>query len=170
MANIKSGTKFNDLIYGTDGEDRLYGLGGNDTIFGGSGNDILYGGRDADYLQGNAGRDVLYGEHGNDTLLGGMDNDTLYGGAGNNYLTGNFGDDVFEVRAKDKGVDIIMDFESGRDKIDLVNTDYSKLNIAYHTTNPFSWIPFSGGVTEISINASKGIIVLGQQIAASDFI
>ena len=83
----------NDILYGGPG-------GGDDNLQGGIGNDKLYGGIGDDYLEGNAGNDLLWG---------GLDDDHLFGGAG---------DDTFFF-APGGGDDIIQDFGSGADKIDL---------------------------------------------------
>ena len=56
-----------------------------------------------DYLYGGAGRDILYGSDGNDTL---------YGGAGN---------DIFQITsASNNGIDLIVDYEVGGDRIKLL--------------------------------------------------
>jgi Ca2+-binding RTX toxin-like protein len=98
----KSGTQWDDVLYGTALDDKLYGLDGNDALRGFDGNDQLYGGAgddtldgDAgdDWLVGDAGSDVLHGGDGDDYLFGGTDWDYLEGGAGNDYLDGEGGDD-----------------------------------------------------------------------------
>ena len=72
-----------------------------------------------------AGNDLLNGGSGNDTLVGGAGNDTLIGGLGKDVMTGSAGKNVFVfVSAKDSSVDkagrdVITDFKSGQDKIDL---------------------------------------------------
>lgn len=104
-----------DLLMGEDGDDRLYGQGGNDTLSGGRGDDQLFGG---------GGHDVLRGDGGNDTLDGGAGNDTLIGGGGANILTGGSGADLFVFEAQGhnnraNNRDVITDFESGVDRLDL---------------------------------------------------
>ena len=82
----------------------------------------------ADLLEGGAADEYLAGEAGDDTLDGGMGSDTLAGGAGDDTLVGSaagalfFGDgaetgfaDTFDVNG---GVNWIMDFEPGIDRID----------------------------------------------------
>ena len=66
----------------------------------GAGNDTLLGNAVANRLDAGAGNDVLNGAGGNDTLIGGSGNDR--------FVFGNIG-----------GVDKILDFVSGTDKIDL---------------------------------------------------
>ncbi|KAA2212151.1 M10 family metallopeptidase C-terminal domain-containing protein [Teichococcus oryzae] len=101
-----------------DGDDLLDGGAGNDTIFGGGGNDQLLGG---------AGDDVLHGEFGTDGINGGDGNDIISGGYGTDYLRGGAGSDIFAYAYSYNGAasdanggrDVIRDFQSGTDKIDL---------------------------------------------------
>lgn len=131
----------NDTIYGGEGDDLLYGDPGNDLIYGGTGNDTIYGGRGNDILYGEQGDDVIYGNQGNDTLYGGIGNDYLVGGPGNNLLdggpgndtliggpgadtlTGGMGADLFVFNqigdSPANAPDVITDFQSGIDQIDL---------------------------------------------------
>jgi Ca2+-binding RTX toxin-like protein len=124
-----------DLIRAAAGNDIVSGLEGNDDLAGGLGDDTLDGGSGNDRVQGEEGDDNLYGEAGNDTVEGGNGNDKLTGGAGNDTLTGgagadsfNFYDPVlepFDDAGGDRrdpaidGVDIITDFNVGKDKIGL---------------------------------------------------
>ena len=91
-----------DEIVGGDGDDKLYGHGGDDTLWGGAGNDTLHGGE---------GDDLLFGGPGDDTLDGGPGNDTLFGGPGS---------DTFVFR-DGYGHDVIMDFDPGSDRVQLVS-------------------------------------------------
>ncbi|MEZ0167548.1 DUF4347 domain-containing protein [Microvirga sp. TS319] len=148
-----------DRLLGEAGHDRLDGGTGNDTLLGGTGNDTLVGGTGHDRLYGDAGHDRLYGEigndrldggsghdrldggTGNDTLLGGIGNDTLLGGAGRDKMWGGSGKDVFVfTSAKDSQVgsqrDVIYDFQSGHDTIDLRGID---ANTRLAGNQAFSW-------------------------------
>jgi Ca2+-binding RTX toxin-like protein len=91
-----AGSKYHDSLRGDNGSNILQGLGGNDT---------------------------LYGRGGNDTLYGGGGNDRLVGGAGADRLNGGAGSDAFVFwSASDSlptGRDVISDFASGTDVIDL---------------------------------------------------
>lgn len=116
-----------DLLYGGDGNDTLNGGGGADLLEGGAGNDKLKGGGGNDTLDGGDGRDNLAGGNGNDLLLGaggndrlngGKGHDTLDGGQGNDTLIGGAGRDVF-VFTDGFGNDVVKDFQSGTDQIDL---------------------------------------------------
>lgn len=116
-----------DSLSGDDGDDALFGGGDNDRLLGGAGDDRLLGGALHDVLIGNAGDDELWGNRGYDVLHGGIGNDRLYGGHGQDTLVGGAGDDrlfggpgadVFRF-AGAFGQDVILDFETTLDRIDL---------------------------------------------------
>ena len=90
----------NDSITGSDSDDHLAGYRGNDTITGGLGADILAGG---------AGKDVFVFNSIDDS--GSFTNYSSYGSS----KVG--GDTFYEAEYND----IVVDFRSGRDKIDLRN-------------------------------------------------
>ncbi|MFN3824329.1 MAG: right-handed parallel beta-helix repeat-containing protein [Pseudorhodobacter sp.] len=129
------GDEGDDLLYGDGSSDLIYGGEGNDTIYGGGSADTLYGDEGDDYIDGGTNNDLIFGGDGNDILIGGTGNDTLYGGDGDDTLDGGVardvlfggaGADTFVFRsASDIGLgsqsDTIGDFESGVDKIDLVD-------------------------------------------------
>ncbi|MGB4057656.1 MAG: Ig-like domain-containing protein, partial [Alphaproteobacteria bacterium] len=114
-----SGGEGNDHIYGGSNADSLSGGVGDDIIFGGVGGqllstnsyrpELLYGGEGNDILHGDSGQDVLWGGNGDDILIGGDDYDYLFGGDGS---------DVFYIKSG-SGIDRIMDFQPGVDKISL---------------------------------------------------
>lgn len=83
----------------------IVGAGGGESLIGSTGNDRLFGLGDADLLFGGAGDDILYGD------------------AGADRLTGGTGADVFAYRSitdsPSNGFDVITDFVSQVDKIDL---------------------------------------------------
>ncbi|MFK7753713.1 MAG: M10 family metallopeptidase [Sedimentitalea sp.] len=111
---LRGGGQNDTLIAGGD-FDRLFGAAGNDKLVAGTGNDVLFGG---------AGQDKLNGQAGNDTMNGGAGNDLLIGGAGRDIMTGGAGRDTFQfLAASDSPIgaqnDIITDFTSGQDRIDL---------------------------------------------------
>jgi len=74
--------------------------------------------------------DVLNGATGNDTLSGGAGNDTITGGVGVDRLTGGSGADTFVFAANGTGAvvsslaapDVITDFTSGTDKLQIAQT------------------------------------------------
>ena len=76
-----------------------------ENAIGGSGNDLLIGNDADNVLKGGAGNDILYGGGGADTLWGGTGSDVFVFGAVSDSAPG--------------AADIIMDFQSGIDKIDV---------------------------------------------------
>ena len=107
-----------DRLESHGGGDGLDGGTGDDTLLGGAGTDRLRGEQCADSLGGGAGDDRLLGGIGNDTLLGGLGNDVLNGGSGKDLLTGGDGVDRF-VALRGIGVDTVLDFAPGVDRLDL---------------------------------------------------
>jgi len=73
-------------------------------------------------LSGGAGES----QGGNDTLRGGDGDDILNGGKGNNTLWGGEGNDTFVLNKQ--GMQIIKDFERGRDKVDAVGIRSSRMS------------------------------------------
>ncbi|RXD03371.1 hypothetical protein EQZ23_13520 [Sphingomonas sp. UV9] len=65
---------------------------------------------------------TLHGAGGNDVLVGGQGNDGLVGGSGADILTGGLGADVFAYAGFDEGGDVIVDFATGVDHIQLNRT------------------------------------------------
>lgn len=109
-----------DYLYGDAGNDVLNGMGGQDYLWGGTGQDTLNGGNGDDELHGDRGNDVVLGGAGSDTLFGDDGNDTLAAGSGDDTLYGGNGADLFVfVPGEGNGINTIMDFTSGIDKIDL---------------------------------------------------
>ena len=91
---------------------------------------------------------LLFGGAGADTLIGGRGGDLIYSGSGSDKIAGGAGADTFQYRAtSDSGPDdpdSILDFEPGRDQIDLHFID---ANWATEGDQAFSWIgskAFSG--------------------------
>ncbi|WBU56947.1 M10 family metallopeptidase C-terminal domain-containing protein [Paracoccus sediminicola] len=117
------GNRGNDRMKGEDGRDSLFGGSGDDHMSGGDQNDRLFGGSGKDQIFGGTGDDRLEGGSGADRLSGGSGNDTLDGGAGWDTLSGGAGADHFVfARPSAKGRpdrDLIADFRSGEDVIDL---------------------------------------------------
>lgn len=76
-----------------------------ENAIGGSGNDLLIGNSADNVLKGGAGNDIIYGGGGADTLWGGTGSDVFVFGAVSDSAPG--------------AADIIKDFQSGIDKIDV---------------------------------------------------
>lgn len=152
-----------DSLYGGDQDDRLYGEDGIDWLFGGQGSDQLFGGQGMDYLDGEAGADTLRGGTEADRLLGGDGADVLYGDEGDDELTGGQGADrLYGGAGSDRfkftglldsvtllGVDQLMDFQRGSDKIDLSGIDADPFNAGDQTFNPVA--EFTGHYCEVKM-------------------
>lgn len=87
----------------------------------GTGNSI------ANKVIGNDGDNLLSGGSGKDILDGGAGDDRLTGGAGGDMLTGGAGSDafVFDVLTSSTDKDIIKDFISGEDRIEISQAAFS---------------------------------------------
>lgn len=131
------------IIKGTRKSDKLIGTAKADIIFGDAGDDII---------RGKGGNDRLIGSYGNDKIKGGSGKDIIAGGAddavvdvgGNpdegyvfayftnvgDLLWGGGGRDVFQF-SRGSGVDVIMDFKPGVDKIDLSDDLMRKQKIVF---------------------------------------
>lgn len=110
----------NILVFGTG----LFNLSGNDL------NNALTGNASINNISGGLGNDTLYGLGGNDSLLGNAGADLLMGGNGNDTLTGGNEADIFRFDTKlsaASNVDILVDFQSGMDNLELENSIFTKL-------------------------------------------
>ncbi|MDZ7909874.1 MAG: calcium-binding protein [Gemmobacter sp.] len=138
------GKNDHDRLYGGADHDRIMGGNGFDRLWGEGGNDRLYGGSertrpfdspfDNDQLFGGAGNDLLYGAKGSDLLAGGGGADTLVGGTGRDRMSGgaDTAADIFRFNdVTDSGLgaeaDLILDFVSGTDRLNLVGLDADTL-------------------------------------------
>ncbi|WP_339947154.1 M10 family metallopeptidase C-terminal domain-containing protein [uncultured Albimonas sp.] len=121
--DLVQGRAGRDEIAGDAGDDDLRGGAGRDRLFGGEGDDRLSGGDRADLLHGDAGRDSLQGGGGADRLHGGGGADVIDGGAGRDRMWGDAGADRF-VFHRAPEADRILDFEPGRDVIDVSGAGY----------------------------------------------
>ena len=86
----------------------------------------------ANWMTGNDAANELHGQDGADRLQGLEDSDVLVGGLGNDILEGGVNDgavDTFVFMHGD-GIDTILDFEIGVDRIDLSGTGLSFADIA----------------------------------------
>jgi Ca2+-binding RTX toxin-like protein len=108
-----------NALTGTGEADTLDGRGGNDTLTGLAGDDTLLGGAGADTLLGGPGNDTLMGQGGADRLSGGAGADVMGGGAGNDRFVYGAMEDFGTLAAHD----VIQDFASGQDKLDLSAID-----------------------------------------------
>ena len=93
----------------------------------GAGKDTLTG---FENLTGSDFADKLTGSAAKNLLSGGDGNDIIYGGSGADTLIGGTGADIFVFKAISEstlaGYDVITDFQSGLDRIDLSAIDANK--------------------------------------------
>ncbi|MFZ3039784.1 MAG: hypothetical protein WA115_08325, partial [Polynucleobacter sp.] len=143
---------------------------GASTLTGGAGNDYLVGNTGIDTLSGGDGSDILRGDAGADILSGGIGNDTLLGGAGADTLTGGTGADTFTINTNDAsttiggtgnagtitGYDVISDFDSASDTLDLQGTLVAAANTA--ATDGANSTLTIGGVAVQSHAISNGMV------------
>lgn len=108
------------------------------------------------------GKLILFGGAGDDTLTGGAQADVIHGAGGADSLTGGDGADIFQYRSTSesgpKGADILIDFQSGSDLIDLRPIDADSQQ---EDDQAFRWIgadAFSG----------KGVASSGELRATRD--
>ena len=110
-------------------------------------------------LNGDIGNDVLRGENGNDVLFGGAGSDTLNGGIGVDTLTGGTEADTFMFETlNDMGTatrrDVITDFVTGTDKIDLYGlgiTGTVGTSPFTTTANQIRWSFYGSGGTAYAV-------------------
>lgn len=137
----------------------------------GYGNELanrMIGNDAANVLRGGAGDDALNGGAGNDTLNGGVGDDVLRGGAGKDYLWGGAGSDRFVYNSVSESTannrDIIYDFQSGADKIDLRAIDAASTlsgNQAFHFIGDDG---FSGSAGELRAAYTSGYTVISGDV------
>src|SRR4051795_10402622 len=101
----------------------------HNVLLGNNAANTFHGGGGFDYLYGSAGNDKLYGEGDSDMVRGGEGNDLVNGGAGDDGLYGGAGRDTFVTSG---GHDIIQDFASGQDRIQVASSaaaTFSQLSV-----------------------------------------
>ncbi|WP_071189162.1 Calx-beta domain-containing protein [Trichormus sp. NMC-1] len=124
----------------------------------------VIGGNGADNLTGNVLDNSLMGGLGNDNLRGGDGADSLTGSAGNDILAGNAGNDKFiyssgkVFTATDIGLDTILDFTVGSDKIVLSKVTFTALTSV--VGNGFSQSANFAVVGDDSLVATQGAVIV----------
>jgi Ca2+-binding RTX toxin-like protein len=114
---------------------------------------------------------ILFGGGGHDTLFGGDGNDLILGGGGADGLTGGAGADTFRYDAASDSSgglpDLIGDFQTGLDKIDLSRID---ANTHLDGDQAFSWIGSNafGGTGAASAGELRVVQSNGQQRIEGD--
>ncbi|MDV3456863.1 M10 family metallopeptidase C-terminal domain-containing protein [Sphingomonas sp. HF-S4] len=152
MVNGYGGTATGDQLVDIE---NVTGSAFNDTLLGNSVANVLSGGNGRDTLFGQGGDDTLYGGAGQDTLLGDEGSDWLNGGVGDDLLSGGAGNDVFAFTDLG-GLDRILDFSIGQDRIDLTGIDANSGTVA---DDAFTWIgsgAFSGVAGQLRTYNDQG--------------
>lgn len=163
------GQQDGDFILGGAGNDRLYGGGGVDLLGGEDGDDQLFGGANSDNLYGGGGADAVFGEDGDDFLFGGAGSDILGGNGGSDRMGGGDGADTFlyfstlDSSTIGGGADVIADFLSDTDKIDLSAID---ANVTAAGDQAFNFIGVNNqggpaGTLRIGFIQNVGIFLFG---------
>ena len=134
----------NDTLTGQPNEnDQLYGLTGNDVLVGGSGDDYLDGGDGDDVLTGGLGGDVLFGGAGADRFV---------------YLSGS-------DSGLNRDYDMLADFETGIDTIDLRALSVSSVSIRRESGTNSSFV-----FVQLTSGELLTILAAGQTITAGDLL
>ena len=138
------------------------GGAGNDTLTGQPNeNDQLYGLTGNDVLVGNSGDDYLDGGDGDDVLTGGLGGDVLFGGAGADrfvYLSGS-------DSGLNRDYDMLADFETGIDTIDLRALSVSSVSIRRESGTNSSFV-----FVQLTSGELLTILAAGQTITAGDLL
>ena len=154
------------------------------TLNGGNTADTLVGGEADDVLNGNGGNDNLIGNGGADRLNGGAGFDTMDGGAGADAFIFNAA--ITQIGTSAGSRDVILNFESGVDTIDLSAIDANAGFLAFGN-QAFTWIGDAAftaagqirfdaatGLLEGNVNANRAadfaIEIRGGVVTASDMI
>ena len=111
-------------------------------------------------MKAGIGDDQIYGGIGNDDIYGGAGFDLIVGGAGNDVLRGEAGNDTF-VFAAAFGNDVITDFDTGLDKINLSGLGLNAASLAASAAQ------IDAGVM-ITIGADT-ILMFGETLASVNF-
>jgi Ca2+-binding RTX toxin-like protein len=133
------------------------------------------------YLVGEGVNSTLIGSAKDDTIVGGSANDTIIGGATGDALFGGAGADTFVYRSAAESnpnngmLDIIHDFQTGVDKLDLSALGASNVSILHYQGGTYIAGASNSGTFQIAsihdINASdiigltSGAYIVGDELA-----
>ena len=129
----------------------------HNVLLGNNAANTFHGGGGFDYLYGSAGNDKLYGEGDSDMVRGGDGDDLVDGGAGDDGLYGGAGRDTFVTSS---GHDIVQDFASGQDRIQVAGsaaTSFAQLSVTQQA---------DGALVEIGGSNSTALRAAGTADAA----
>ena len=135
-----------------------------------NGNDLV-GINHGVFMQGSDGADFLIGSQRSDTIVGGAGNDLIVGFGGADTLIGGTGADIFVFYGGDSpvsGQDVLQDFQSGVDKIDLRSVRTGASDV-FNIVN-------TGGISTLFVdlgnNGSNDLVIqiTNTNIVASDIL
>lgn len=122
----------NNTVNTTTGNDTITTGAGNDTINAGDGNNTVNAGGGTNTVNTGTGNDTITTGAGNDVIVSGAGNDIINSGAGTDIITSGAGNDsialgvdsvldtvIFGSTAATNGSDVITNFTSGIDKLNL---------------------------------------------------
>lgn len=87
--------------------------------------DYVLGTQNQDFILTRDGDDAVEGRGGNDVIDTGIGNDRIHGGLGADNMVGGAGLDAFVYLGANEGGDVIADFVSGQDKVELYAPGFS---------------------------------------------
>lgn len=177
---IDGGSGSDTISYQFRHEDSVQGgsgviidLFGGEVLTGGSRTEFLnsienaVGSIHADEIGGTNDANVLHGFNGNDEIAGFGGNDTIIGGLGADTMAGGDGADTFVYSSKNDSpfdgirsdiFDLILDFETGVDKIDLRGVA-GNTKLSFSDADGFSGtkgeVVFSGGGVFVDMNGDS---------------
>lgn len=148
-----------DTVKGRDGDDIIYGdanrvTGGVETLYGGLGNDKIYGNDGDDVLYGNEGNDLLKGDNGNDKLYGNSGDDLLEGGSGIDQLKGGTGNDVYAFM-RGSQQDVVIEEGGSFDAVRL-QTGVNKNQIGFFRVGNDLQIGYAGSSDVFTVQGQFG--------------
>ena len=157
------GTGTAATLWGTKVTDRLTG-GADALIVTDADHHAIRGYGRGDTLTGGAGFDTIMGDAGRDVLDGGLGDDVLNGGTGSDTLSGGAGADCFVFRSVSDSAagseDLILDFTSGVDAIDLSGVDADATTVGDQAFAFIGSALFSGTAGELRLTVSASLAVL----------
>ena len=137
-------------VLGSAFADTIIGDAGANTIQGDAGDDLISGGVGFDFLLGNAGNDVVIGGLGTDVMLGQAGSDTFVFQA------------VVDSQATELIVsDVIDDFETGVDKIDI--SGFQPTSVVFGTEGVYTLITAYSASGTFTVRA-RGTVVASDVI------
>jgi Ca2+-binding RTX toxin-like protein len=165
---VRGGTGGNNFLFAGTGPTTLFGGGSGDQLFAtGNAGQQLHAGSGNETLSGafSSGADTYYGGSGSTQILGGSGNDTFVAGSGLATITAGLGNDLFVFfNGQAGGTDLVNNFISGQDTIDLQGYGPNEVNNAVKNQQ------MSGGSTTITLSDNTRVTFTGvSALTTKDF-